>query len=178
MTDSKLPEYEVTRTGRVSDAAVRADGANVGSIHAKGERVFMLESNRGSWLLDPRVHGEIRPFSMRISGIGTSAPDLTIRNGVFFHDSRTYMMTGIPEDVHPKEHLLGRRYISRLDNFPFSDLEGIDHETWGRLKRHRGVTVGTMERLRLDKLKVELAGELEDIGLPLSATAYLLYSTG
>jgi hypothetical protein len=109
---------------------------------------------------------------------GEHEPLLTIRNHVFFHGSKAYYLTGIPEDVRPANHILGRRHISRLDKFPFSRLEDIDMETWGRLRRHRGVSVGTIDGLGLDRLRVSLSGELEDVGLPLSAASYLLYSTG
>lgn len=150
------------------------------SIHPQRNRLFRLSATDGkSWDLDPRVHGEIRPFSMEVSDAnGLDAPGLTIRNHVFYHRSKAYMLTGIPEDVRPADHVLGKRHLNRLDNFPFARLEDIDLETWGRLRRHRGVSVGTFEGFGPGGFRVELPKDLQDIGIQLAAAAYLLYSIG
>jgi hypothetical protein len=37
------------------------------------------------------------------------------------------MLTNHPEGKHWNEYLSGARYISRLDNFPYSDLADLDH---------------------------------------------------
>lgn len=172
--------YAVKRTGKTSDAVVSQGGRKVATLRSEGDLLFRLESTAAqAWELNPRVHGEIRPFSMAVTASDSSdEPVLTIRNRVFFHNGRAYILTAIPADVHPAEHALGKRHISRLDNFPFSRLEDVDLQTWGRLRRHRGVSVGTIEGLGVDEFRVALSQELEDVGIPLSATSYLLYSTG
>lgn len=149
-------------------------------LHGQTGLSFRLESTaKETWELNPRVHGEVRPFSMNVTASGDQkGPVLTIRNHVFFHGGRAYLLTGIPEDVSPADHVLGKRHVSRLDKFPFSSLESIDSETWGRLKRHRGVSVGTFGGLGLGEFRVMLSQELQDVGLPLAAASYLLYSTG
>ena len=171
-------EYSVRRAGRPSDAVISRGGEEVASLRGERNMTVRLESKEGgSWTLDPRVHGEVRPFSMKATPEG-SGEVLVIRNHVFFHDSKAFMLTSIPEDVHPAEHVLGKRHINRLDRFPFSSLEDIDLETWGRLRRQRGVSVGTIEGLGIEEFRVTLSQELQDIGLQLSAASYLLYSTG
>ena len=175
-----MTRYSVRRAGRPSDAVIWREGEKVATLHGEGNLQVRLESTaKESWVLDPRVHGEVRPFSMNVT---TSGPDgeavLTIRNHVFFHNSKAFMLTSIPEDVHPGEHFFGKRHINRLERFPFSRLEDIDLQTWGRLRRQRGVSVGTFDGLGVDEFRVSLSRDLEDIGLPLSAASYLLYSAG
>lgn len=172
-------EYTVKRVGRVFDAVVSSKGRTVATLSRENNLGLRLRSTTGeAWDLDPRVHGEIKPFSMDVTlSSAPEKPVLTVVNHVFFHNGKAYMLTGIPEDVHPADHILGKRHVNRMDRFPFSSLEEIDRETWGRLRRYRGVSVGTIDGLGLDGFKVELSSELGDIGLPLSATAYLLYST-
>lgn len=172
-------EFAIKRTGKSSDAVINSGGKKVASLRGEGNMLFRLESTGdGGWQLDPRVHGEIRPFSMNVTASGRpGAPVLTIRNHVFRHGGKTYLLNGIPEDVRPAEHILGGRYICRLDKFQFSDLEDIDLETWGRLRMHRGVSVGTVEGFGLGEYKVKLSQELQGIGLPLSAASYLIYAT-
>ena len=172
-------EYVVKRTGKTFDAVISSGGERVATLRGEGSLLLKLDSAKESWVLDPRVHGEIRPFSMNETlSDPTGERILTIRNHVFYHGAGAYMLTAIPEDVHPAEHVFGKRHISRLDRFPFARLEDIDLQTWGRLRRHRGVSVGTIDGLGLDGFKVTISGELQDIGLPLSAASYLLYSTG
>ena len=175
-----MTQYSVRGGGRPPDAIIWREGEKVATLRGEGNLLVRLESTaKESWVLDPRVHGEVRPFSMNVT---TSGPDgeavLTIRNHVFFHSSKAFMLTSIPEDVHPRNHIFGKRHVSRLERFPFSRLEDIDLQTWGRLRNQRGVSVGTFEGLGMDEFRVFLSQELEDIGLPLSASSYLLYSTG
>jgi hypothetical protein len=87
------------------------------------------------------------------------------------------MLAGTPEGRPLQDFLLGKRYICRLDGFPFSDLTEIDDETTSRLRRFRGVPVGELEGPGMQGYHVHLSDELEDVSLPLSASCYLLYST-
>ena len=157
--------YAVKRTGRTSDAVINQSGKVVATLRGGGGLLFNLESSAGEgWVLNPRVHGEIRPFSMVVTASRPSdEPVLTIKNHVFFHNGQAYILTGIPEDVHPAEHTLGKRHVSRLDKFPFSRLEDIDLQTWGRLRLHRGVSVGTIDGLGVNEFRVALAVELQDV---------------
>jgi hypothetical protein len=88
------------------------------------------------------------------------------------------MLTNHPEGRHWNEYLQGPRYISRLDNFPYSDLTDLDDHIRHRLRRFRGVPVGEASGLGLHSHHVKVDKELEDIGLFLAASSYLIYSTG
>ncbi|HKT22659.1 MAG TPA: hypothetical protein VJR06_08640 [Nitrososphaerales archaeon] len=172
-------EYIVRGSAKSPDATVSCQGRDVASIRLEGGSTLLLVDGDGSWKMDPRVQGEIRPFSMCLARPGEpDMPVLSIRNHLFFHRGRAYLLTGIPEDVRPSDHLLGKRHVSRLDTFPFSSLGDVDPETWGRLRKHRGVSVGTIESAEPGTCKVALSEELEEIGLPLAAASYLLYTLG
>jgi hypothetical protein len=135
------------------------------------------------WILSKKVHGEFRPFS--ISVIDQNAnntnknkrEDLTIREHLFKYRGKFYMLTNHPEGKHWNDYLSGPRYISRLDNFPHSDLEEIDHHIKHKLRRFRGVPVGEVSGLGLDGHHVKVDKELEDIGLLVAASSYLIYAT-
>ena len=102
-----------------------------------------------------------------------------IENNLFCHNGQIYMMNNLPEGRLTRDHLSGSRLISRLVNFPCKNLDEVDHEIWQRLGRHRGFQVGEMSGFgRTGGHKVKLEPELEDIGVPLSAASYLIYSTG
>ncbi|MDG7007714.1 MAG: hypothetical protein JRN06_05680 [Nitrososphaerota archaeon] len=175
-----MTKYTVRRSGRPADAVIRRGGEEVATLRGEGNLLFRLESKANeSWVLDPRVHGEVRPFSMNVTAPGSKGEAiLTIRNHVFFHGAKAFMLTSIPEDVHPADHVFGKRHVNRLENFPFSRLEDIDLQTWGRLRMQRGISVGTFDGLGTDEFRVTISQELEDIGLQLAAASYLLYSTG
>jgi hypothetical protein len=88
------------------------------------------------------------------------------------------MFTNHPEGRPWHQYLSGPRYISRLDNFPYSDLAEVDHHLKHRLKRFRGVPVGEASGLGTHGHHVKVEKELEDVGLIIAASSYLLYSTG
>ena len=87
------------------------------------------------------------------------------------------MLINHPEGRHWNDYLSGPRYISRLDNFPYSDLTELDHHIKHRLKRFRGVPVAEASGLGTDSHYVKVDKELEDIGLFIAASSYLIYST-
>ena len=175
----QLTEFVVKRSGTRSGAVLSEGGREVGELEAVGATTFKLTSGGKAWTLDRRVRGEVRPFSISVSPAGdTSSPVLVIGNHVFFHGGKAYYLTGIPEGARPGDQFHGKRHINRLDTFPFSSLEEVDPETWGRLGRHRGVSVGTVEGLGFEGFRVSVADELEDIGLLLAGAAYLLYTSG
>jgi hypothetical protein len=65
-----------------------------------------------------------------------------------------------------------------LDNFPFSELSDVDYETRSKLiSKFRGAPVGELDGLGKEGHHLRFFNELEDIGLPLAASCYLLYST-
>jgi hypothetical protein len=60
------------------------------------------------------------------------------------------MLTNHPEGKHWNEYLSGIRYISRLDNLPYSDLTDIDHHIKHELLRFRGVPVREVSGLGIN----------------------------
>jgi hypothetical protein len=102
---------------------------------------------------------------------------LTVREHLFKYKDKFYMLTNHPEGKHWNEYLSGIRYISRLDNFPYSDLSDLDHHIKHKLRRYRGVAVGEVSGLGIDGHHVKVEEELEDIGLLIAASSYLIYST-
>lgn len=173
-----MASFLVKGSGK-APATVFSGGEEVASIKDQRDGTFSLEAKgNGTWKMNPRVNGELRPFSMTVTPAeGKNESILTVRNHLFFHRNKAYLLTGLPEETLPSEHILGKRHVSRLDTFPFGDLGEVDAETWGRLMLHRGVSVGTMEGTGLEEFRVNLSEELSDIGLALSATTYVLYTT-
>jgi len=87
------------------------------------------------------------------------------------------MLTNHSEGRHWNNYISGPRYISRLDNFLYSDLRELDHNLKHRLRRFRGIPVGEASGLGTQSHHVKLGKELEDIGLFIAASSYLIYST-
>jgi hypothetical protein len=178
-------EYVVKRTGDFWQADVISDGKKVGEL-TKGDglnfQVKVKDAKQG-FLLDPRVDGKIRPFSMVAYEI--TNPDgkekrmvLKILNNLFLHQGAMYALGNLPEGRTARDHVFGSRFISRMDNFPFKSLEDVDLATHARLKKHRGIKVGEMSGLGVSGHKVTLEPELQDIGIPLATSSYLIYSSG
>ena len=132
----------------------------------------------GEWRIELRDNGEIRPFSAEVTHIKSKVVMLKIKNHLFFYKGAAYLLTGIPENVRPIDHVLGKRHISRLASFPFSNLDDVDRETWGRLRLHRGSSAGEIDGDGLEEFKVTLSSELDAIGIQLSAVLYLIYTSG
>jgi hypothetical protein len=162
------------------------DGEEIAEIK-KGEdqKSFkLIRKNDGhEWTLTKKVHGEFRPFSISVldqnknNGHIISKDVLTVREHLFKYKDKFYMLTNHPEGKHWNEYLSGIRYISRLDNFPYSDLIDLDHHIKHKLRRYRGVAVGEVSGLGIDGHHVKVEKELEAIGLLIAASSYLIYSS-
>ena len=169
---------------KLGQAKIISEGEEVAEIK-KGEdqRNFKLIAKDGAeWTLTKNLHGEFRPFSISVLEQNKEKEEadrevLTIREHLFKHGGKFYMLTNHPEGKHWNDYLSGPRYISRLDNFPYSDLAELDHHIRHRLRRYRGVQVGEASGLGIHGHHVKVDRELEDIGLLLAASSYLLYST-
>jgi hypothetical protein len=186
LRDCLVADYTVKETGAPWRARICVGSEDVAEIRMLDDRTFLLVAKDGDeWALNARVYGEVRPFSMivnrskahdaRDAVAGTAV--LTIRDRLFLHDGKFYMLGCAPEGRPLQDFLLGKRYICRLDGFPFSDLTQVDDETRSRLRRFRGVPVGELEGPGMGGYHVHLSDELDNVSLPLSASCYLLYST-
>jgi hypothetical protein len=174
----------VIRGPRPGEAKIFLDDEEIAKIkNGEDRKSFKLISKDGSrWILTNNIHGEFRPFSItvleQIKGKDDAGREvLTIREHLFKHREKFYMLTNHPEGKHWNEYLSGPRYISRLDNFPYSELAELDHHIRHRLRRFRGIPVGEASGLGIDGHHVRVDKELEDIGLLIAASSYLLYST-
>jgi hypothetical protein len=167
------------------DAKVFLDGKQIAEIKKEENlNLKLVNSNDGhEWIVTKKVHGEFRPFSISIldqnkgDKVVGRQEVFTIREHLFKHKGIFYMLTNHPEGRHWNEYLSGTRYISRLDNFPYSDLTELDHHIKHRLRRFRGIPVGEASGLGTQSHHVKLGKELEDIGLFIAASSYLIYST-
>lgn len=169
------------RTGG-DKAEVTQGGQLVGYLeHAKtGDPRARLRTEDGtnrSFEFDPRVDGVIAAFSCAIYD-ETKNLVLKIKSGCFAYGGKVYVFKSLPEGSSMKNHLSGTKSICRLDNLPYNDVDEIDRETREKLFRHRGVEVGKLSGFGRLEHRVTLSDDLSEIGLPLSAASYLLYSAG
>jgi hypothetical protein len=171
----------VIKRERVADEAhIFENQKETATLLTKSRGNFVLVSSKGGWILTNRVDGEFRPFSMTVR---TDDPlnesiILKIRQNLFFHNQNSYLIGNNPEGRPYGDFLLGSKFICRLLNFPFSSLDEIDYEARSMLGRIRGLPVGEIYGIGWSGFHVKIESELEDIGLPLSAVSYLMYSTG
>jgi hypothetical protein len=177
-------EY-VIRGAKPWEAKIFSNDVEIGQIKKGGGPTFKLISKDGrEWTITNQVHGEMRPFSITVrqdrnrSKTDSDTELLTIREHLFKYKGKFYMFKNHPEGRPWHQYLSGPRYISRLDNFPYSDIAEIDQHIRHRLKRFRGIPVGEASGLGIQGHRVKINKELEDIGLPIAASSYLLYSTG
>ena len=110
---------------------------------------------------------------------------LIVQDNIFMHNGKFYMLANHPEGKSWHNYVNNPvRYISRLDNFPYSSVSEMDenkhHQNLRhKLKRFRGVPVGEASGLGAtpEGHHVKVNDELDDIGLFLAATSYLMYAT-
>jgi hypothetical protein len=167
------------------------DGEEIAEIK-KGEgpefRLLSKSDNR-EWLLTNRIDGEHRRFSFSVREPEKKEKDaaalLTIRDNIFTHNGKFYMLANHPEGRSWQHHVNSLvRYISRLDNFPHSDVSEIDENKHHqhlrqKVKRFRGVPVGEASGLGAapEGHSVKVNDELDDIGLFIAAPSYLMYAS-
>jgi hypothetical protein len=172
------------------------NGKEVAEIKKRGEqsefRLLSKNDNR-EWVLTNKIDGEHRRFSFSIREVekqqeqGQREKDvlLTVRDNIFKHNGMFYMLANHPEGKSWHNYVNNPvRYISRLDNFPYSDVSEMDenkrHQNLRhKIKRFRGVPVGEASGLGTtpEGHHVKVNDELDDIGLFLAATSYLMYAS-
>jgi hypothetical protein len=172
------------------------NGKEVAEIKKRGEqsefRLLSKNDNR-EWVLTNKIDGEHRRFSFSIREVekqqeqGQREKDalLTVRDNIFKHNGMFYMLANHPEGKSWHNYVNNPvRYISRLDNFPYSDISEMDenkhHQNLRhKIKRFRGVPVGEASGLGTtpEGHHVKVNDELDGIGLFLAATSYLMYAS-
>jgi hypothetical protein len=171
------------------------NGKEVAKIE-KGEeqlefRLFSKKDNH-EWVLTNKIDGEHSRFSFSIRETekqeeGRREKDalFTVRDNIFKHNGNFYMLANHPEGKSWHNHVNSPvRYISRLDNFPYSDVSEMDenkhHQNLRqKLKRFRGVPGGEASGLGAtpEGHHVKVNDELDGIGLFLAAISYLIYAS-
>lgn len=177
-------EYVIKHGKDPEKATITVSGREAGHLQRKGKEIFELTcDDKERWVLSKKVDGRIAPFSIMATLESSSAHEekkeqqsLKIRNHLFRYNGNFYMI-GMPEGKAIREFITGAKYIIRLVNFPFSDLDSIDTETLGRLRRQRGVPVGKIFGLGANGFHASIENELQKIALPLATSCYLIYST-
>ncbi len=165
-------------------------------LRAKDGTTTVELSNGEIWGISHKIDNEVRPFSLKIERLGNdqariSLPEkesrreeetrkviLKVKEHMFSYKGNMYMIGNVPEGKSYRDLFSGRKYISRLVNFPFSDPSDVDVEWKNRLRRIRGIPMGEISGIGIGGHRVELRGELEEIGLPVAVSTYILYTTG
>ena len=152
------------------------------------------------WVLTNRIDGQHRRFSFSVTEAEkkqTAKAEeetgkekeghalLIIQDNIFMHNGKFYMLANHPQSKSWQDYVNSPvRYISRLDNFPYSNVSEMDenkhHQNLRqKLKRFRGVPVGEASGLGAtpEGHRVKVNDELDDIGLFLAATSYLMYAS-
>lgn len=170
-------EYVVKRKGSPRTAEIFCEGKLLATLREAEDHASVLSTLDGTkYLFSPKVDGKIHPFSITVYD-GSDAAILKIMGNLFSFRNNIYIIGGIPEGKNPKD-MRRTKYICRLVNFPFQDIDSIDVHVREKLRRHRGVEVGEISGLGVFGHKVSVNLELKEIALPLSVACYLLYSTG
>ena len=200
-------EFTVRRGPTHWDARIFSENGEEIAQILKGEDLeFKLISQKDDreWLLTNKIDGQHRRFSFSVreaerkepkapeqsgkEGGGGKGGDalLIIHDNIFMHKDKFYMLANHPEGISWHNYVDSPiRYISRLDNFPYSNIsemnENKNHQNLRqKLKRFRGVPVGKASGLGAtpEGHHVKVNDELDDIGLFLAATSYLMYASG
>ncbi len=172
------------------------NGKEVAEIKKRGKQSefrLLSKNDNQEWVLTNKIDGEHRRFSFSIREVekqqeqGQREKDalLTVRDNIFKHNGMFYMLANHPEGKSWHNYINNPvRYISRLDNFPYSDVSEMDenkhHQNLRhKIKRFRGVPVGEASGLGTtpEGHHVKVNDELDDIGLFLAATSYLMYAS-
>jgi len=196
-------EFTIKKGSTHWDAKIFSkNGEEIAAI-TKGEGLeFKLISRKDNreWALTNKVDGQHRRFSFsvnvvekkgenRTKGRGPTIEDtnalFTIKDNIFVHNGKFYMLANHPEGKSWHNYVNSPvRYISRLDNFPYSNVSDMEenkhHQNLRhKLKRFRGVPVGEAFGLGVtpDGHQVKVNDELDDIGLFIAAASYLMFAS-
>jgi hypothetical protein len=201
-------EFTIKKRGSTQwDARIFSENGEEIAEIIKGEGLeFKLISQKDNreWVLTNKIDGQHRRFSFSVReaekkevnagerrrGGGEEEeeegnPLLIIQDNIFVHNGKFYMLANHPEGKLWHDYINSPvRYISRLDNFPYSNVSEMDenkhHQNLRhKLKRFRGVPVGEASGLGAtpEGHHVKVNDELDDIGLFLAATSYLMYAS-
>lgn len=188
-------EFVIRKGPKQWEANIFSGKDEIAKISREGLNYKLVRQKDGlEWVLTNKVQGELRPFSftVRKSGQKNHGPGgngekpgqevFAVRDQIFQHNGKFYMIANHPEDKTWNEHVYGSvKYIGRLDDFPYSDLSQVDHDHYtlrDKIKRLRGKSVGEASGVGTDKQghRVKLDSELDEVGLFIAVISYLLYA--
>lgn len=188
-------EFVIRKGPKQWEANIFSGKDEIAKISREGLIYKLVRQKDGlEWVLTNKVQGELRPFSftVRKSGQKNHGPGgngekpgqevFAVRDQIFQHNGKFYMIANHPEDKTWNEHVYGSvKYIGRLDDFPYSDLSQVDHDHYtlrDKIKRLRGKSVGEASGVGTDKQghRVKLDSELDEVGLFIAVISYLLYA--
>ena len=148
-------EFTIKRGPTQWDARIFSkNGEEVAEI-IKGEGLeFKLISQKGNreWVLTNKIHGEHRRFSFSVQEATEKDakagerrgkeeggnPLLIVRDNIFMHKGKFYMLANHPEGKSWPNYVNNPvRFISRLDNFPYSNVSEIDENKHQENLRHK-----------------------------------------
>jgi hypothetical protein len=183
-------DFIVKKGPEKSEAKISSGGKEVAEIKKEGLGFRLVRyGDAHEWLLSNKVHGEARPFSFSVRDWtrGGSQPlddeVFVVRDQLFKHGGRLYMLASQPVGKHWDEHMRSKvRYISRLDDLSHLELAELDYQDRNlrdKTKRLRGTPVGEASGLGIEEggHHVRLDKELEDVGLFVAAISYLIYAS-
>jgi len=190
-----LSDYNIITTAEygsssipIAAVSIVLDGKEqkIADLFETSRSEFYLVGFSGKIIFSRKVDGEVRPFSIiarkeiedTLSERGD--PLLKIRDRLFLHNGRIYMMSNVPEGKPIGHFSQGPKFISRLDNFPAVDPALLDRAVMNRSERRlRGTHVGEIYGTGMDKghkIKIE-DPNLEVISLPLAVASFLINTT-
>lgn len=186
-----MPSDYVVVHSEPNSAKILEDQEERAALQRMGNEFFILQDKKNrkeSWTLSIKVDGEMRPFSMACYKNSEKSPApneesnelcFKIKDHLFSHNDNFYSVgEAVPEGMSRLDVMSGSKYICRLVNFPFSHIDYVDEETKHQMKRYRGVAVGEFHGIGQDGYYLKLyEDELEDIGLQLTASTYIAYTT-
>jgi hypothetical protein len=200
-------EFTIKKRGSTQwDARIFSENGEEIAEIIKGEGLefkLISQKNNREWVLTNKIDSEHRRFSFSVREAEKKEvkagerrrkeeeeeeegnPLLIIQDNIFMHNGKFYMLANHPEGKSWHNYVNSPiRYISRLDNFPYSNVSEMDenkhHQNLRhKLKRFRGVPVGEASGLGTtpEGHRVKVNDELDDIGLFLAATSYLMYAS-
>ncbi len=185
-------EFTIKKGPSQWGAKIYSGGKEIAELRNEGGPEFRLlsKTDDSQWVLTNRVDGEHSRFSISVKNVDRNkraggSEILRVRDNIFKHKGHFYMLANNPEGKSWQHHVSSLvRYITRLDNFPHSEISEIAQNKHHqhlrqKLKRFRGVQVGEAAGLGILPRghTVKLNDELDDIGLFVAATSYLIYAS-
>jgi hypothetical protein len=193
-------EFTIKKGRRQWEAKIFSENkkevAEIKKIGKQLEFRLLSKKDNHEWVVTNKMDGEHRRFSFSVREAENQEEEeeegrrekdalLTVRDNIFKHNGKFYMFANHPEGKSWHNYVNNPvRYISRLDNFPYSDESEMDESKYHqnlrqKLKRFRGIPVGEASGLGTtpEGHHVKVNDELDDIGLFLAVTSYLMYAS-